>query len=97
MLWETSLGLLLDLLWTSLSPDVVSCNALTSVCAKALLWEMILPLLQQMPVKGLCRVMCFSPRHDLTLAQMQTEEIHAVINTWAEQVSELSSASGQGH
>jgi len=31
---------------------------------------------------GQCRVVCFSPRHDLTLARMSVEEIRAVVDTW---------------
>src|SRR5690349_5940207 len=38
---------------------------------------------------GICRVMCFSPRHDLTLASMQIAEIRKVIDVWADQYSEL--------
>jgi UDPglucose--hexose-1-phosphate uridylyltransferase len=41
------------------------------------------------PVGGECRVICFSPRHDLTLAQMNVPEIHRVVDVWAEQVIEL--------
>src|SRR5438046_5923144 len=37
------------------------------------------PLLRSEGVSGLCRVVCFSPRHDLTLAQMPPAEIAAVI------------------
>ncbi len=40
-------------------------------------------------VEGRCRVICFSPRHDLTLAQMSAAEIRPVIDTWASQVEEL--------
>jgi UDPglucose--hexose-1-phosphate uridylyltransferase len=39
--------------------------------------------------RGICRVICFSPRHDLTLARMSTPEIGAVIDTWADEVSAL--------
>jgi UDPglucose--hexose-1-phosphate uridylyltransferase len=39
---------------------------------------------------GTCRVMCFSPRHDLTLSSMNTPEIEKVVNVWAEQFEELS-------
>ncbi len=39
--------------------------------------------------RGRCRVICFSPRHDLTLARMSQEEIHAVVDAWAEQYLEL--------
>jgi UDPglucose--hexose-1-phosphate uridylyltransferase len=38
---------------------------------------------------GACRVICFSPRHDLTLAQMSAADIRPVIDTWAAQVAEL--------
>jgi UDPglucose--hexose-1-phosphate uridylyltransferase len=47
------------------------------------------PLLQAQVQAGTCRVVCFSPRHDLTLAQMPVAEIRAVVDTWAEQVTEL--------
>ncbi len=40
-------------------------------------------------VTGECRVICFSPRHDLTLAQMDVESICKVVNLWDEQISEL--------
>jgi UDPglucose--hexose-1-phosphate uridylyltransferase len=33
-------------------------------------------------VRGRCRVLCFSPRHDLTLAEMAPGEIEAVVNLW---------------
>jgi UDPglucose--hexose-1-phosphate uridylyltransferase len=38
---------------------------------------------------GLCRVICFSPRHDLTLATMAPKEIENVIHTWTAQFREL--------
>lgn len=38
---------------------------------------------------GVCRVICFSPRHDLTLAQMAVEDIRKVVDVWAEQYKEL--------
>ena len=38
---------------------------------------------------GLCRVICFSPRHDLTLSTMTAEEIEPVVRTWKEQFTEL--------
>jgi len=47
------------------------------------------PLLQAQLHAGTCRVVCFSPRHDLTLAQLPAAQIRAVIDTWAEQVTEL--------
>jgi len=38
---------------------------------------------------GICRVMCFSPRHDLTLASMSREEIEETVRTWTLQFKEL--------
>lgn len=43
------------------------------------------------PVRGTCRVICFSPRHDLSLARMQPADIRRVVDTWAAQAEELSS------
>jgi UDPglucose--hexose-1-phosphate uridylyltransferase len=34
-------------------------------------------------------VICFSPRHDLTLPEMPVEDIHRVVDVWAEQVNQL--------
>lgn len=48
------------------------------------------PLFQTQSVRGTSRVLCFSPRHDLTLAEMQTPAIRSVVDMWAEQVTELS-------
>ena len=39
--------------------------------------------------RGICRVVCFSPRHDLTLARMSLREIRAVIDVWIGQYGEL--------
>jgi len=47
------------------------------------------PLLHEDPVQGLCRVLCFSPRHDLSLAVMSLEEIGQVVALWIDQLREL--------
>ena len=39
-------------------------------------------LLVREPVAGRCRVVCFSPRHDLTLARMSQEELRGVVDAW---------------
>ena len=39
--------------------------------------------------RGICRVICFSPRHDLTLPDMPLEDIRRVVDVWAEQTAEL--------
>ena len=46
-------------------------------------------LLRSEPVRGECRVICFSPRHDLTLPQMEAGQIQKVVDLWADQVTEL--------
>ncbi|MBW7882316.1 MAG: UDP-glucose--hexose-1-phosphate uridylyltransferase [Caldilineaceae bacterium] len=38
---------------------------------------------------GTCRVLCFSPRHDLTLAEMDVAAIRCVVDVWASQIEEL--------
>ncbi|UCF63272.1 MAG: UDP-glucose--hexose-1-phosphate uridylyltransferase [bacterium] len=40
-------------------------------------------------VTGTSRVICFSPRHDLTLAEMTESDIVKVIDLWSEQIREL--------
>ena len=39
--------------------------------------------------RGICRVVCFSPRHDLTLSRMEVTDIRRVIDVWAKQYLEL--------
>ena len=41
------------------------------------------------PTRGTCRVVCYSPRHDLTLAEMKPSDVRRVIDVWAEQTAEL--------
>jgi UDPglucose--hexose-1-phosphate uridylyltransferase len=38
---------------------------------------------------GVCRVLCFSPRHDLTLSRMDGPGVRAVVDAWVEQDREL--------
>lgn len=40
--------------------------------------------------KGICRVLCYSPRHDLTLASMDIPSIIRVIEMWKEEYQTLS-------
>jgi len=47
------------------------------------------PLLKTRAVRGCCRVVCFSPRHDLTLPEMKLPAIRRVIEAWAEQTALL--------
>lgn len=47
------------------------------------------PLFRTDGARGECRVVCFSPRHDLTLAQMEVSDIEKVVRVWGEQAREL--------
>ncbi len=39
---------------------------------------------------GICRVACFSPRHDLSLPELPPSEVEAVVATWVGQTVDLS-------
>ncbi|HEY0603562.1 MAG TPA: galactose-1-phosphate uridylyltransferase, partial [Herpetosiphonaceae bacterium] len=38
---------------------------------------------------GLARVICYAPRHDLTVAEMSVAEIGAIVETWQQQTQDL--------
>jgi UDPglucose--hexose-1-phosphate uridylyltransferase len=46
-------------------------------------------LLRAKTERGTCRVLCFDPRHDLTLATMALPAIERVVDEWAAQAQEL--------
>jgi UDPglucose--hexose-1-phosphate uridylyltransferase len=46
-------------------------------------------LLKASTERGICRVLCFDPRHDLTLATMEPAQVRRVVDTWAAQAEEL--------
>jgi len=46
---------------------------------------------------GIARVVCFAPRHDLSLAEMSDPEIDAVLACWQQQYHELGSRPGIEH
>jgi UDPglucose--hexose-1-phosphate uridylyltransferase len=50
-------------------------------------------LLRAKVERGVCRVLCFSPRHDLTLAKMALPDIRIVVDEWAAQTEELGARS----
>ena len=47
--------------------------------------------------RGVCRVLCFSPRHDLSLADMDVPGIRAVVDAWAGRSARLGAADRIGH
>jgi UDPglucose--hexose-1-phosphate uridylyltransferase len=38
---------------------------------------------------GICRVLCFSPRHNLTIANMEVADLRTVVDAWVAQYQEL--------
>jgi UDPglucose--hexose-1-phosphate uridylyltransferase len=52
-------------------------------------WEGDGGLLRAEGERGICRVVCFSPRHDLHLGAMDPVDVRRVVDTWAGQTAEL--------
>ncbi|PYV45138.1 MAG: galactose-1-phosphate uridylyltransferase, partial [Acidobacteria bacterium] len=46
---------------------------------------------------GTCRVICFSPRHDLSIPQMERSAIRHVVDAWAEETESLASHNSIGY
>jgi UDPglucose--hexose-1-phosphate uridylyltransferase len=46
---------------------------------------------------GIARVICFSPRHDLSLPEMEVGAIRGVVDVWAEQYADLGARPDIGH
>lgn len=49
------------------------------------------------PARGLARVVCYSPRHDLSLAQLEVREIENLIGAWQAQYTDLGRHSEVDH
>jgi UDPglucose--hexose-1-phosphate uridylyltransferase len=43
---------------------------------------------------GICRVVCFSPRHDLTLARMDRRALRALVDVWVEEARAIGAKDG---
>lgn len=46
-------------------------------------------LLRAEGVRGVCRVICFSPRHDLTMAEMEVRDLETVVEAWVAEFEDL--------
>lgn len=46
-------------------------------------------LYRNRPAEGIARVVCYSPKHNLTLAELNTDEIQQLLHVWREQYEEL--------
>ena len=71
------------------APAAAVTAATTAPVAPAAADPVAPPLLEAAAVRGTCRVVCFSPRHDLTLPEMSRPAIRGVVDLWAEQTAEL--------
>jgi UDPglucose--hexose-1-phosphate uridylyltransferase len=47
------------------------------------------PLYRSRPATGIARVVCYSPKHNLTLAELGTTDIEDLFRVWQEQYTEL--------
>lgn len=56
-----------------------------------------LGLLRARTEPGVCRVICFSPRHDLSLPDMSVGAIRPVVDLWAEEYERLGARPDIGH
>ena len=65
--------------FAALKPDVLNASLDESGCG----------LLLAESEAGTCKVVCFSPRHDLTLARMTVDEIAGVVDLWAHLFAQL--------
>ncbi len=54
-------------------------------------------LLVAMPESGVCRVICFSPRHDLSLPDMTVPALRDVVDLWTEEYLRIGSRPDVGH
>ncbi|MEY3442302.1 MAG: hypothetical protein RLZZ519_583 [Bacteroidota bacterium] len=55
------------------------------------------PMFVREAESGICKVICFSPRHDLTLAQMDVAGIRKVVDCWCALYAELGQDPEIGH
>ena len=49
------------------------------------------------PARGIARVVCYSPRHSLTLAELETPEVEELLRVWQEQYRELGAREDINH
>jgi UDPglucose--hexose-1-phosphate uridylyltransferase len=47
--------------------------------------------------RGICRVLCFSPQHNLSLGQMEKPAVVFVVDAWAQQYAELAALDWVNH
>jgi UDPglucose--hexose-1-phosphate uridylyltransferase len=63
--------------------------ALRPVAAGAESWLDVDDLLVARAERGICRVICFSPRHDLSLPELPTSDVRRVVDVWTDEYLRL--------
>jgi len=59
--------------------------------------EAPLGLFRNSPATGIARVVCYSPRHNATLAELEVSDIKNLLRVWQQQYLELGSREGINH
>ena len=47
------------------------------------------PLFTAVPESGICKVVCFSPRHDLSVPNMELDDVANVVRTWSDEYAKF--------
>ena len=59
-------------------------------------WRRRAGIYRNRPATGVARVVCYSPRHDLTLAELDVDGVDALLETWQQQMRELAAHPRRG-
>jgi UDPglucose--hexose-1-phosphate uridylyltransferase len=59
--------------------------------------EPVAPIYKSRPARGIARVVCYSPRHDLTLAELPPGEVAGLLEVWQRQYRDLGERPGIDH
>jgi UDPglucose--hexose-1-phosphate uridylyltransferase len=78
------------------NPNYTDCfvfeNDFAALLEEEVVYEPTLnPMFQLKPERGINKVVCFSPKHNLTIPEMEVSDIEKVIETWKAQYIELGS------
>lgn len=55
------------------------------------------PMFENRPARGIARVVCYSPRHDMTLAELPLRDVTRLVEVWQEQYRDLGNRPGIDH
>lgn len=75
--------------YPALAPGGAPASGGTAPAADAPAADAADSLLVAQPTAGECRVLCYSPRHDLALADLPEDAVRGVVDAWCDQTSEL--------